>query len=197
MAGFHTSDEPSTPALHRATTPRLYWLRGSVRGRLCRLPAGPDPQCQFTGASTRRRTRAGNRRSAIADRDGGAATEAARAETECAKGAVRTADSDQAERDPQRAERASRLAADHDISIVWQRPCFEAVLLRHLEGRTGHRPPDTPGAIRALEREWAGYTKGTKRADLAQRIDHAAVMRAAVVEPDLAVLLRCIRLLQP
>jgi hypothetical protein len=106
-------------------------------------------------------------------------------------------DSDQAERDPQRAERASRLAADHDISIVWQRPCFEAVLLRHLEGRAGHRPPDTPGAIRALEREWAGYTKGTKRADLAQRIDHAAVMRAAVVEPDLAVLLRCIRLLQP
>lgn len=104
-------------------------------------------------------------------------------------------DSDQAERDPQRAERAIRLAAEYGITIVWQHPCFEALLLRHLEGKAGNRPPDTPGAIRALQREWAGYAKGTKRADLAHRIDYAAVVRAAVVEPDLAVLLRCIRLL--
>ena len=73
-------------------------------------------------------------------------------------------DTDQAERDPQRAERAIRLAADNDITIVWQSPCFEAVLLRHLEGKAGRRPPDTPGAIRALEREWSDYTKGMKRA---------------------------------
>lgn len=104
-------------------------------------------------------------------------------------------DFDQAERDPQRAERASRLATEHDIIIVWQHPCFEAVLLRHLEGKAGNRPPDTPGAIRALEREWTDYTKGMKRADLAKRIDHAAVVRAAGVEPNLAGLLRCIRLL--
>jgi hypothetical protein len=106
-------------------------------------------------------------------------------------------DSDQAERDPQRAERAMRLAADNDITIVWQRPCFEAVLLRHIEGRAGHRPPDSPGAIRALEREWPGYAKPMTRANLARRIDRAAVLRVAVVEPDFEALLRCIGLLPP
>ena len=43
-------------------------------------------------------------------------------------------DADQAVRDPQRAERARRSAADNNITIIWQDPCFEAVLLRHLEG---------------------------------------------------------------
>lgn len=104
-------------------------------------------------------------------------------------------DFDQAERDPQRAERAYRLAADNRIAILWQRPCFEAVLLRHLEGKAGNRPPDTSGAIKALEREWAGYAKPMTRAALAKRIDLAAVLRAAAVEPDLNALLRCIGLL--
>ncbi len=104
-------------------------------------------------------------------------------------------DFDQAERDPQRAERARRLATDNGIAILWQRPCFEAVLLRHLEGKTGNRPPDTPQAVRALEKEWAGYKKPMTRADLAKRIDRAAVMRAAGVEAELSVMLRCIELL--
>lgn len=104
-------------------------------------------------------------------------------------------DFDQAERDPHRAERASKLAADNEITILWQHPCFEAMLLRHLVGKTGNRPPDTLGAIRALEREWVGYEKPMTRASLARRIDRAAVLRAAGVEPDLAALLRCIGLI--
>jgi len=103
-------------------------------------------------------------------------------------------DSDQVERGPQRAERAQTLAAYHDIVIVWQRPCFEAVLLRHLAGKTGNRPPDTPVAIKALARAWAGYEKPMTRADLARRIDLAAVLRAGSVEPELSTLLRCIGL---
>jgi hypothetical protein len=104
-------------------------------------------------------------------------------------------DSDQTARDPQRAQRAKKLAADNDIVIFWQRPCFEAVLLRHLEGKTGNRPPDTPGAIKALEKEWSGYKKPMTRANLTKRIDLAAVLRAADVEPDLTALLRCIGLI--
>lgn len=104
-------------------------------------------------------------------------------------------DFDQAERNPQRAEQARRMAADHDIVILWQRPCFEAVLLRHLEGRAWHRPPDTPGAGRAIVREWPEYEKPMTRANLARRLNLAAVMRAAAVEPDLASLLRCLGLL--
>lgn len=104
-------------------------------------------------------------------------------------------DSDQAERDPERAKRAKKLAADNDIVLLWQEPCFEAMLLRHLEGKTGNRPPDTPGALKALEKEWAGYEKPMTRVNLAKRIDLAAVMRAAGVEPDLTALLRCIGLI--
>lgn len=104
-------------------------------------------------------------------------------------------DSDQAERDPQRAERAKKLAADNEIMILWQRPCFEALLLRHLEGKTGNRPLHTPRAITALKKEWAGYEKPMTRANLAKRIDRAAVLRAANVEAELNALLRCIGLL--
>lgn len=104
-------------------------------------------------------------------------------------------DSDQAERDPERAERAQNLAARHDIIILWQRPCFEAVLLRHLQGRAARRPPDTRLAQTALLREWPDYAKPMTRVALAKRLDHAAVLRAAGVEPDLEVLLRCLGLL--
>lgn len=104
-------------------------------------------------------------------------------------------DSDQAERDPQRAERAGRLAANHGIKIIWQQPCFEAVLLRHLEGKAGNRPPNSSGAIRALEKEWPEYRKPMTRANLARRIDQGAVLQAAGVEAELQTLLRCIGLL--
>jgi hypothetical protein len=104
-------------------------------------------------------------------------------------------DFDQAERDPQRADLARRTAAEADIVIVWQRPCFEAVLLRHLQGRAGHRPPDTPRAGQALVRDWPEYEKPMTRADLARRLDLAAVLRAAVVEPELEALLSCLGIL--
>ena len=103
-------------------------------------------------------------------------------------------DSDQAERDPQRAERAHKLASANGIMIVWQRPCFEAMLLRHLEGKAANRPPDTPGAVKALEKQWPDYRKPMARANLARRIDRDAVLRAAGAEAELQVLLRCIGL---
>ena len=106
-------------------------------------------------------------------------------------------DFDQAERDPQRARQATSIANRNDIVIVWQRPCFEAVLLRHLPGYDRHQPADTQGATQALGREWPGYRKGMTRAQLARRLDLAAVLRAAAVEPDLAALLKCLGLLQP
>lgn len=104
-------------------------------------------------------------------------------------------DFDQAERDPQRAERTRKLADDNRITILWQRPCFEAMLLRHLDGKAANRPPDTPGAIKTLEKEWPEYKKPMTRANLARRIDRAAVLRAATVEAELQALLRCIGVL--
>jgi hypothetical protein len=94
----------------------------------------------------------------------------------------------------QRDTRALKLAAHNGIHILWQDPCFEAVLLHHLPDRTGHRPPSTSAAQTAIQRDWPGYRKPMLRADLARRIDHDAVLWAAGVEPDLEALLRCIGL---
>jgi hypothetical protein len=104
-------------------------------------------------------------------------------------------DSDQAIRDPLRADRARRVAADNDITIVWQHTCFEAVLLRHLQGCATRQPPDSPEAGRALLREWPEYQKPMTRAALARRLDLAAVLRAAAVERELEILLRCLGLM--
>jgi hypothetical protein len=104
-------------------------------------------------------------------------------------------DSDQAERDPQRAERARRMAADNNITIVWQGPCFEAMLLRHLPGSDTRRPPETREAIRALNREWPDYQKPMSRSALSRRIDLEAAQRAAEVEPGLKILLQCLGLI--
>ena len=104
-------------------------------------------------------------------------------------------DSDQAARDPERAERARQTADDNKIVILWQRPCFEAMLLRHLPGLSEKRPPDTPQAGRALLKAWPKYQKPMPRAALATRIDQEAIRRVAGVEPELAALLRCIGLL--
>ena len=103
-------------------------------------------------------------------------------------------DDDQTAADPQRADMARHLATDNNIVIVWQRPCFEAVLLRHLPDRTTRRPPDTSEARRALGRDWPDYQKPMTRAELARRIDREAVLRAAAVEPELDALFRCLGL---
>ena len=104
-------------------------------------------------------------------------------------------DFDQAERDPQRADRARQMAAENNIFILWQRPCFEAMLLRHLEGCATLQPPDTPGALKALQKDWPEYAKPMSRVALGRRIDRTATLRAASVEPELAALLRCLGLL--
>lgn len=103
-------------------------------------------------------------------------------------------DADQAARDPVRAGSAHQLAAAHNIAIVWQEPCFEALLLRHLPNCTTRRPMDTPEAVRVLEREWPGYKKPLSRESLAARIDRDALRRAASVEHGLRALLRCLGL---
>ena len=104
-------------------------------------------------------------------------------------------DEDQAEREPRRANQARSLAKENDIQIIWQRSCFEAVLLRHLPGRATHRPPSSQDAHRALLRELPDYEKPLGRAALAKLIDLDGVLRAAVVEPELAALLRVLGLM--
>lgn len=104
-------------------------------------------------------------------------------------------DSDQAERGPNRAAKAKQLAAQHDIALIWQEPCHEALLLRHMPNRSNHRPPICRVAQQELKRVWPEYEKPMARAQLAKRIDLDAIWRAAHVEPELHAFLEDIGLL--
>lgn len=106
-------------------------------------------------------------------------------------------DTDQLALSAARANRARELATANDIRIVWQEPCFEAMLLRHLPGRTAHRPPTSLAAHNAICQEWPQYEKPMSRAELAKKIDREGVTRASGVENDLMALLRCIGLMPP
>ena len=106
-------------------------------------------------------------------------------------------DTDQLAINADRANRARQLAAQNDIKIVWQEPCFEAVILRHFAGRTAHRPPDNQATNQAIKDVWPEYQKPMSRAELARKIDRDAVIRAAGVEEDLMALLLSVGLMPP
>lgn len=94
-------------------------------------------------------------------------------------------DTDTRRRSPSRLEDAKTLARQHCLRLVWQEPCHEAVLLRHLPGSAMQRPQTSAQALADLERAWPDYRKGLAANALARRIDEAAVLRAAASIPDL------------
>ncbi len=104
-------------------------------------------------------------------------------------------DSDQAALEPDRFARARRLAVQHDIALIWQHPCHEALLLRHMPNCADRRPPNARAAQQMLRRPWPEYHKPMPRAQLAKRIDLDAVRQAAGVEPELRAFLVDIGLL--
>ncbi|WP_420709731.1 RloB domain-containing protein [Brevundimonas sp. SL130] len=104
-------------------------------------------------------------------------------------------DSDQLQLSRDRAERARREADAFGLNMIWQDPCHEALLLRHLEGRTNRRPMTSPLSLQALQRDWPDYHKPMSRHGLRQRLDLAAVRRAGESHPDLSALLAVLGLL--
>lgn len=104
-------------------------------------------------------------------------------------------DSDQLLLNRERADRARREAANAGLSMIWQEPCHEALLLRHLDGRADRRPMTSAASLQALEREWPEYQKPMTRHDLSRRLDLASVRRAGAVHPELRALLATLSLL--
>jgi hypothetical protein len=104
-------------------------------------------------------------------------------------------DDDKLGQTPQRDQRIAGVAADAGLQIIWQSPCHEAVLLRHLDGCTQLRPPTTAVAGQQLVAQWPAYHKAMPAARLAERLDRAALARAAAAEVALAELLQVIGLL--
>ncbi|MEA2998982.1 MAG: hypothetical protein QOK17_815 [Sphingomonadales bacterium] len=104
-------------------------------------------------------------------------------------------DDDKLDQTPQRDQRIAGVAANSGLHLIWQSPCHEAVLLRHLEGCAQLRPPSTAIAGQQLVARWPGYQKAMPAVRLAERLDRAAVTRAATVEAELSVLLQEIGLI--
>lgn len=104
-------------------------------------------------------------------------------------------DSDQISLAPERAERARALANEHKISIIWQHPCHEALLLRHFAAHETKRPTSNALCENQLVKLWPDYEKPMSRVAIARRLDRAAVARAATVEQQLNLFLVAIGLI--
>jgi hypothetical protein len=105
------------------------------------------------------------------------------------------ADGDRLGQVPTRDAKINPLAAREHFLIVWQRPCFEAFLLRHLPGCQSRQPPTAAAALVALRQAWPVYSKPMPQMRLAPRIGLNEIRSAATVEPDLRAFLTAMGLL--
>ena len=95
-------------------------------------------------------------------------------------------DGDRLGQAPLRDAQIAPIAQAARIRVIWQTPCHEALLLRHLDGCQQLRPPTSPQALAELRQRWPEYVKGMPAFRLADRIDDAAIRRALQVETELA-----------
>ena len=90
---------------------------------------------------------------------------------------------------PERDAQIRQLSSRNRLHLIWQDPCHDAFLLRHLEGQQTARPITSDLAEQALKGVWAEYQKAMPAVRLAIRIDLHAVRRASSVEAALAAFL--------
>lgn len=98
-------------------------------------------------------------------------------------------DADKGDENPVRRDQAIGLAKKLNIRLIWQDPCHEALLLRHLPACEQKRPGSTAAAMQALRGHWPQYEKPMARVRLGERIDRDSVLRAQRVELELRDLL--------
>jgi hypothetical protein len=94
-------------------------------------------------------------------------------------------DSDRHGYAPERDNRIAPLAQANGLLLIWQRPCHEALLLRHLPGCQTLRPSSSAAAEAALVRQWAEYKKPMPARRLAEKLGLSEIQAAARVEDDL------------
>jgi hypothetical protein len=90
---------------------------------------------------------------------------------------------------PERDAQIGQLENRHRLHLIWQEPCHEGFLLRHLEGHQTARPFTSDLAAQALKAAWAEYQKALPAIHLAGRIDLQSLRRASSVEAALAAFL--------
>jgi hypothetical protein len=104
-------------------------------------------------------------------------------------------DTDKLGNAPEHDARVALLAQKHLIHLIWQNPCHEGFLLRHLPDQETMRPPSAERASEALKKIWPEYRKGVPASELAPWVHAEALRRAAGVEPDLQTFLTLIGLI--
>lgn len=85
-----------------------------------------------------------------------------------------------------RDAKVARLAEKHNLLLIWQDPCHEGFLLRHLPGCQHHRPLTAAAAATSLRRYWHDYQKPLNANRLALRIGLAELALASGVESGIA-----------
>ena len=101
-------------------------------------------------------------------------------------------DSDTRGRAPDREERAFAMARKAGLILIWQEPCHEALLQRHLPGCEQLHPATAVQAQQDLKRRWPDYEKGAPAAFLAKHIGDDELLRALAVEAELRAFLLAI-----
>jgi hypothetical protein len=101
-------------------------------------------------------------------------------------------DSDKLGACPDRDRQIEPLAALVGITLVWEEPCFEALLLRHLPGFQASRPVNAIASKAALLVPWPTYVKPMPAYKLRSRIDINDVQRVRRVELVLDAFLRAV-----
>ena len=104
-------------------------------------------------------------------------------------------DDDQLLDDKKRRQEVAGLAAQYDISIIWQSPCHEAFLLRHFDGQLTSRPSNCATSLANLRQMWPDYKKPMSRLAISRRLDFAGVKRVSGQHQEFASLLRFLRLI--
>jgi hypothetical protein len=103
-------------------------------------------------------------------------------------------DSDRLGADVARDNQMRELSTSENIRLIFQEPCHEAFLLRHLNGCAQHRPPTAVVALESLRREWPAYEKPMPARAIAERIGDTGVRQAYEVERELREFLTDLRL---
>jgi hypothetical protein len=93
---------------------------------------------------------------------------------------------------PARDQQAEALAVEAGLDLIWQEPCHEAMILRHLPNSDQMRPPTTALAISTLHARWPTFVKAMPASKLSSTLDDAHVRRARAVEPGLSRLLEAL-----
>lgn len=87
-------------------------------------------------------------------------------------------DTDRLGQNVKRDDAAKKKAASLSLSLIWQNPCHEALLLNHFSGFEKYAPKGVQDARTKLRSQWTSYTKGLPARTLLQKLTRENILAA-------------------